>query len=236
MNLANNKNFIITILSLICLVLAGVLISGQQSGEKKTDGEDKQKIISSEQVAKIISPEQVAESVLVYINKNILKGEAKAELNGEITEEQGLYKFEIKIGPEKIFSYVTKDGKLFFPQAFDLTATSSLVQDEVNNIQDEVNDESNLSLKDFAKCLGGKGMKFYGAYWCGWCKKQKEMFGKAAQYLPYVECIDEKTQQMTSQCQEAGIQGFPTWEFQGKKESGFKTLEQLSKLSGCELK
>lgn len=229
MNLADNKNFIITILSLICLVLAGVLISDQQSVEKKTDEEDKQKIISLGQVAEIIPPEQVAKSVLAYINKNILKDETKAELNGEITEEQGLYKFEIKIGSEKIFSYATKDGKLFFPQAFDLTANSI-------SIQDEVNTESNLNLKDFAKCLGEKGMKLYGASWCGWCKKQKEIFGKAAQYLPYVECIDEKTQQMISQCQEAGIDGFPTWEFQGKKESGFKTLEELSKLSGCELK
>jgi len=91
-------------------------------------------------------------------------------------------------------------------------------------------------LINFAKCLTEKEAKFYGTYWCGWCKKQKELFGEAAQYLPYIECIDEKTQQMTSQCQAAGIASFPTWEFPEKgKIPGYKDLEKLAELSGCQL-
>jgi|Deesub1362B_J571_1020462.scaffolds.fasta_scaffold04275_6 hypothetical protein len=90
-------------------------------------------------------------------------------------------------------------------------------------------------LSAFAKCLDEKGGKFYGAYWCGWCNRQKALFGQAAQFLPYIECVDPKTKQLTPECQAAGITGFPTWEFKGQKTTGFKTLEELAKLSGCSL-
>ena len=92
-------------------------------------------------------------------------------------------------------------------------------------------------LENLAKCLTEKGFKFYGASWCGWCQKQKELFGEAAQYLPYVECIDQTTNQLTSECQEAGIEAFPTWELpDGEKPPGFKPLGKLAELSGCQLK
>lgn len=96
--------------------------------------------------------------------------------------------------------------------------------------------EKITTLEDFAKCLTERGTKFYGTYWCGWCKKQNEIFGEAAQYLPYIECTDEKTGNLTSECQKEEITGFPTWEFPEKgKVVGFQTLESLSKLSGCKL-
>lgn len=91
------------------------------------------------------------------------------------------------------------------------------------------------SLEVFAKCLTEKEAKFYGAFWCGWCDRQKQLFGEAAQYLPYIECSDLETRQLTPECQKEGITGFPTWEFNGTKISGFKTLEELAKLSGCSL-
>lgn len=91
-------------------------------------------------------------------------------------------------------------------------------------------------LEVFAECLGQKGMKFYGASWCGWCQKEKELFGEAAKYLPYIECIDASTNQLTSECQKEGISGFPTWQLpDGTKSPGFKTLEELTELSGCQL-
>ena len=92
------------------------------------------------------------------------------------------------------------------------------------------------SLEAFAKCLSQRGMKFYGAFWCHWCNKQKELFGEAAQYLPYIECSDKETGQLTSQCQKAGISGFPTWQLpNGEKFPGFRPLEKLAELSGCQL-
>lgn len=93
-----------------------------------------------------------------------------------------------------------------------------------------------VSLEGLAKCLKEKGAKFYGAFWCGWCIRQKELFGEAAKYLPYVECSDKETNQITPECEKAGITGFPTWEINEEKITGFKSLEELAKLSGCPLK
>lgn len=112
-------------------------------------------------------------------------------------------------------------------------------QTEIPVITEEQSQELQVSsavLADFAKCLTEKGAKFYGASWCGWCQKQKELFGEDAQFLPYVECVNEETNELTEECQKAEILGFPTWEFPEKgREMGFKTLEELSQLSGCSL-
>lgn len=99
----------------------------------------------------------------------------------------------------------------------------------------EVKTYSPAALESLAKCLTQKGAKFYGASWCGWCKKQKDLFGAAVQYLPYVECIDSTTQELNQACQAADIQGFPTWEFNGVKSPGYKEADKLAELSGCSL-
>jgi thiol-disulfide isomerase/thioredoxin len=41
---------------------------------------------------------------------------------------------------------------------------------------------------EFAQCITNSGAKFYGAYWCPHCQKQKAEFGKSAKLLPYIEC------------------------------------------------
>jgi len=116
---------------------------------------------------------------------------------------------------------------------------AAVVQPEIPGEEpkdEEKNPEEKMSLENFAKCLTEKGSKLYGASWCGWCQQQKELFGEAVQFLPYIECIDSETQQMTLECQAVGIEGFPTWVFGGEKNTGFKPLEQLAELSGCPYK
>lgn len=63
--------------------------------------------------------------------------------------------------------------------------------------------------------------KFYGADWCGYCKKQMAEHEGLKQF--YKEC--GKGGCKTSSGEE--INGFPTWEINGKAISGYKTLEQL---------
>lgn len=94
---------------------------------------------------------------------------------------------------------------------------------------------SAASLEKLARCLTQKGVNFYGAYWCPWCQRQKDSFGEASQYLPYVECIDESSGAMTETCEREKITGFPTWQFGDKKTTGLKTPSELSELSGCPL-
>jgi len=92
---------------------------------------------------------------------------------------------------------------------------------------------TNYNYDDFAKCLTTNGVKMYGAYWCPHCTNQKQMFGGSWQYVNYIECaLPDGGQAKT--CSQAGIVGYPTWEFQdGKKISGELSLEQLSQYSNC---
>ncbi len=66
-----------------------------------------------------MSPEAVANKSIEYLNKNILTGTTTASLV-KFGTENGLVKITIKIGANQFDSYATKDGKMFFPEAFKL--------------------------------------------------------------------------------------------------------------------
>jgi len=67
----------------------------------------------------LLSAEEVAKKAIDYINENFLRGNAKAELVS-VSDENGLYRLQLKIGDREYTSYVTKNGKLLFPEAIDL--------------------------------------------------------------------------------------------------------------------
>jgi hypothetical protein len=85
-----------------------------------------------------------------------------------------------------------------------------------------------------AQCISASGAKFYGAFWCQHCHDQKNEFGDAAQYLPYVECSLPDASNETQACAERGIQHYPTWIFpDGSRLEGVVTVEELAKRTGC---
>jgi glutaredoxin len=84
---------------------------------------------------------------------------------------------------------------------------------------------------NFAKCLTEKGVVMYGSVTCPHCQNQKKVFGESFKYISYIECSENPTQ-----CSENGVQFVPTWSIDGKLYTGEKTIEELSSLSGCELK
>lgn len=86
--------------------------------------------------------------------------------------------------------------------------------------------------ENLAKFLKEKGMILYGAYWCPHCKEQKELFGDAAKYLDYVECDAKGEGANPDECVARGIQGYPTWIYEGKQYSGTQSLEELAKIVG----
>lgn len=91
-------------------------------------------------------------------------------------------------------------------------------------------------LDAFAQCLGEKGAKFYGAFWCPHCQNQKKLFGSSERYLPYIECSTANGQGRLPVCEQANIEGYPTWEFaDGPRLSGEVPLETLAENTGCEL-
>jgi len=85
-----------------------------------------------------------------------------------------------------------------------------------------------------AQCLTEKGVKMYGAYWCPHCQNQKKKFGNSWQYVRYVECSLPGGRGQTQECNDAGIKGYPTWEFaEGKRLEGERSFGELAKAAGC---
>ena len=89
-----------------------------------------------------------------------------------------------------------------------------------------------LTTEEIAKCLSDSGAKMYGAYWCGHCNDQKEMFGEYWKLINYVECQGDGVQ--NEECKEAGITGYPTWIFgDGERISGARPISNLASIAGC---
>ena len=91
-------------------------------------------------------------------------------------------------------------------------------------------------LDAFATCLKESGTTFFGAFWCPHCQNQKAMFGSSARLLPYVECSTLDGKNQLPICKDAGVTGYPTWEFaDGTRQGGELSLERLSELTSCPL-
>ncbi len=87
--------------------------------------------------------------------------------------------------------------------------------------------KENEKIKNLAICLSQKGVVMYGTYYCPYCQKQKNSFGKSFRYINYIECTKEK-----ERC--FNITSVPTWEFKnGKRLVGFQKLEVLAKEADC---
>lgn len=84
-----------------------------------------------------------------------------------------------------------------------------------------------------AEHLTSTGAVMYSAYWCPHCHEQKQLFGKdAAAKLKVVECAPDGRNSQKALCDSKKIEGFPTWEINGKLDSGVKPLAKLAELSG----
>ena len=203
----------------IVIIVVGLLITGAivYNNYAKSSVEE-----VTEEEGDVLSLEEAGQRVISFIDENILQGQTPISLI-ETVEEDGFYIVKFKVEEEEVEWRITKNGELIFPQVIDLREV-------------ETAPEQGSSLENFAKCLSEKGMKFYGASWCSWCQKQKELFADALQYLSHVECVEEGSDELVPECQEAGISSFPTWRFpNGEMVPGFKTLEELSEISGCSI-
>lgn len=93
-----------------------------------------------------------------------------------------------------------------------------------------VSGPAQLALAQHIQSVGGK---MYGAYWCPHCQDQKQLFGKEAfSKITYIECDPKGPNAQPELCQSGNIQGFPTWEINGKFYSGTQPLEDLANASG----
>jgi hypothetical protein len=84
-----------------------------------------------------MSNEQIGKKAVDYINSSGLSSTTATLV--KVTGESGLVKVTIKIATNEFDSYVTKDGKLLFPQAFDMSEADSSADKDVqaNQTPDE---------------------------------------------------------------------------------------------------
>ena len=96
-----------------------------------------------------------------------------------------------------------------------------------------ITSESTKESIELAKYLKDNGVVKYSAYWCPNCLDQSELFGKEAyKELNVVECARDGKNSQTKLCIDKKIEGFPSWEINGKIIIGVRTLKELSELTG----
>jgi len=157
----DNKNLIILILLIACVTLSGILTYScpkEKTEEKET-----------------LEPQKAVEKVLNYLNKN-LKGIATAELIGEVEEKEGLYNFKIKIKEEEFLAYLTKNGKLLFPQAIDLE--KEIESKESPDEEKTTIGYFSVSKDDICKEEDKPIIYFFGASNCPYCLWEKPVIEK----------------------------------------------------------
>ena len=159
----NRKNLIP-----IAIIIAGLLIAGAfvyvnqgKVSEKAPEG---------------LSPQQAAEKAINYINQNLLQGGATASLIN-VVEENGIYKFRLKIGQNEYDSYVTKNGKLLFIEGIDLEKARKKVEEPKGEptIGDFLVSEDEICKED-----GKPIVYFFGSKRCPHCAWEHPIVEKVA--------------------------------------------------------
>jgi len=105
-------------------------------------------------------PEELAQKAIDFINQNFfVESEEKATLVA-VEEESGVYKFTMSVAGEEYTSYVTKDGKILFPDGFPLILEpEEAVQSEPKTCEDLVkSDEPILEAFVVSQCPFGTQM------------------------------------------------------------------------------
>jgi uncharacterized membrane protein len=116
------------------------------------------------------------------------------------------------------------------------SALAGLDNIDLPPVEPVVTSQSGPVAISLAKHLHSVGAKLYGAFWCSHCFEQKQMFGaEATNILDYVECYPNgyrKGVKIAKACEEANIQGFPTWIVKGQVLSGEQVFAELARVSG----
>ncbi len=114
-----------------------------------------------------------------------------------------------------------------------LDVNNKNLEPPVNSVN--YNDNSDFQTIDLkiklAKHLSQEGVRMYGAYWCPYCDKQKELFEDSFDKILYIECDSKGQNSNLNLCKQKKITSFPTWEINGKLYPGMRTLKNLAVLS-----
>ncbi|NCT55205.1 hypothetical protein GW758_04630 [Candidatus Falkowbacteria bacterium] len=118
----------------------------------------------SPSMKKSVSKEKASTIAEEFINSYLMEPGSKASIVS-VTEEYGLYKIEVDITSSVVDSYLSKDGKLFFPQALnieEINAEETPVANEASAPVAEVtnkNDKPVVELFVMSHCPYGTQME-----------------------------------------------------------------------------
>ncbi len=107
---ADNKKNLMMALGAVAIVLI-VLAAGNFSGG----------LFNTKGGNKALSADEAKAKAEDFINKNLVEG-TTASITSVEDYSDSLYKLKVKVGETDIDSYITKDGKQFFPQAMEIDA------------------------------------------------------------------------------------------------------------------
>ena len=174
-----SKNLIPVAIVIAALLIAGAIIYIYQGKGK-------------EKISGLLSPQQAAEKAINYINQNLVQGGVTASLIN-VTEENGIYKFHLKIGENEYDSYVTKNGKLLFIQGIDLEKPLKKVEEPKGEptIGDFLVSEDEICKED-----GKPIVYFFGSKRCPHCRWEHPIVEEVAKnfqgYISFHNNMDSR--------------------------------------------
>lgn len=217
-----NKNLIP-----IAIIVAGLIIAGFS-------------LYSNQGSLKDIGKEKAAEKAINYINENLLAPGASASLI-DISEAGNNYKISLAIKDGEnvlgeIDSYVSKDGKFFFPEGFDMNESFIQALEDETKVPEQ-QDELPLSLEEairldsFVQCLSEANVVIYASRTCPACVSLISQFGGYDIVSPIlIECGENP-----EKCEEKNITQVPTIFIGNQEYSGSRSLEGFAQETGCNL-
>ncbi|MFH1406214.1 MAG: hypothetical protein ABIG52_03285 [Nanoarchaeota archaeon] len=143
LNLWKVSTLLLIVAMIIYILVGGTNVKGADDGENV-----------------LLSKEEAASKALNYINNNLLQGQAVATLN-TIEDDGDLYNVKLSLSGQNIDSYVTKDGKMLFPQGFDMNeeVSSPSVQNQPATPEVVKSDKPTVELFVMSHCPYGTQME-----------------------------------------------------------------------------
>lgn len=153
----------------LAIAVAGILIVGVVLFINQGRNNREPQSLSAQEI------QQVAEKTVDFINENLLGRQITASLINAV-EEYGLIKLKIEIEGNEIDSYVSKDGKIFFPEAINLEEIEPMAVEEGSTI-------GNFSVSDDEVCEeeGKPIVYFFGSESCLHCSWEHPIIEGVAQ-------------------------------------------------------
>jgi len=111
---------------------------------------------------KFLSSQEAAQNAINYINENLLQKGVTASL-ADVVEENGLYKIRLKVGEKEFISYVTKDGKILFPEE-GIDLEKKIAKEETPTSTQEIQKTDKPDVKLFVMAYCPYGLQMEKAY------------------------------------------------------------------------